>query len=260
MSLGHLDAPPIIEVVCGVHFAPLVGLDPLVVGAYGATRRDEFPKHSLHPVLVEDPARLLSESPPIRTWLISADDSFVLQFQSDRFYVNWRKSRGAYPRFGDHDGGVGLLGKTLSEFERFSAFCESHFGNKPEPLRVELAKIDLFSEREHWKDFQDLSNLLPCLRPFGGFLDSGAPRLLIRLVGSREAGDLAVTIGSSVRDAGDGEKTNGISLETRATAILPDPTVLREAFVWCNENVNRVFDDLVAEPERATRFMKGVPE
>ena len=57
-KLEKLDNPPVVEVICGVHFQPL-DIDPVVVGGYWAVEcRDRFPKRQLHPAL--PPARPVS--------------------------------------------------------------------------------------------------------------------------------------------------------------------------------------------------------
>jgi hypothetical protein len=47
-----LERPPIVEVVCGLVFDPLP-LDGMLLGVYWDERKDDFPKRSLQPPLVD---------------------------------------------------------------------------------------------------------------------------------------------------------------------------------------------------------------
>ena len=114
-----LDKPPIEEVVCGFVFAPQP-VDTMDFGVYWETRRDEFPTRQVHPAILEGGTLLQMGAPPMRSWLISADDSRVLQLQNDRFFINWRKRNGKYPRFRDHGDNKGIRSQATEEFGRFA--------------------------------------------------------------------------------------------------------------------------------------------
>ena len=57
-----LKKPPIVEVVCGIHFEPLE-LDGLVLGVYWDRRKEEFPTGSLQPALSEAAGFILGQPP-----------------------------------------------------------------------------------------------------------------------------------------------------------------------------------------------------
>src|SRR5690349_21253827 len=91
-SLEALKNPPIVEVGCGIIFDPIENLDPVSIGSYWHSRRADFPdRQVMH--AVGDATRIVVGPGvgPLRTWLISPTGNLVLQIQSDRFYLNWRR-------------------------------------------------------------------------------------------------------------------------------------------------------------------------
>ena len=100
---------------------------------------------------------------PLRAWLVSTPDDYVLQIQPDRFYFNWRKREGAYPHFGDYEPTKGVLSRSLSELAELGDFTLGALGQKPKPTQLELAKIDFLVSPKHWSDHADLAKVLPVL-------------------------------------------------------------------------------------------------
>ena len=173
-ALERLPAPPIVEVVCGVRFERLP-LDPLLLGAYWEPKRTNFPRHELHPPIY-DRGPVTPEYPfTPRVWLVSESGEFLLQIQADRFYVNWRKGEGDYPRFSDHPQSRGVLSRVIEEFEGFADFCKRAIGISPVLERVELTKIDAFRKGLHWKNLADLVQMLPILSGVRSLADSEDP-------------------------------------------------------------------------------------
>jgi uncharacterized protein (TIGR04255 family) len=255
VPLEKLSNPPIVEVVCGIIFNPLK-IDPLVLAPYRAAKAGAFPKHQLQPAIEEPtagappPFVLRAGVPPLRTWLFSADDAFVLQIQHDRFYLNWRRiADREYPRFSDRGSSKpGLLSRVLEEFREFSEFCEAIGAGRPVPTRIELAKVDHLVEGRHWKGVQELAAMLPWLSPLLGMARSEAPGLNVQFMEPRESGVLAISFESAYLEA-----TRLAKLESRVTkATAPDR--VRQSFIDADLELNEVFERLIPKPQRDAKF------
>jgi uncharacterized protein (TIGR04255 family) len=74
--------------------------------------------------------------PGARTFLLTKDDSYLLQLQSNRFYRNWRRREDEYPHFDE-------LGESFrteySDFQRFLANAEL---TVPSILQLEVSYIN----------------------------------------------------------------------------------------------------------------------
>ena len=257
--LGRLEEPPIKEVVCGVIFKSVAGLDPVTLGAYWAVRKDEYPRREFKgPIAPPSPIGLeFSIGPdvgPIRTWLISKNDVFIVQVQHDRFYLNWRARQDEYPRFNDRDGKAGLLTKFLAEERAFETFCASELGVKVELQGIELSKIDHFERGRHWKDPRDLAKLIPMI---GEVLELAEqdPVLAVRLTTPRQDGTVEIAIDSLLRVAQ--PPIPLVKVESRRTIRGQlKPESLEPTFKSANEEVNNLFARLIPEAEHH-RFKKG---
>jgi uncharacterized protein (TIGR04255 family) len=120
-DLPDYERPPIDEVVLGVQFRRFQGFSQAHVGLIWNEIRDRYPRTEDQPPIVQ----LSPALPPglplqfagvglFRVWLISADDTRVLQIQNDRLLHNWRRRNNAeYPRF------ESLAKEFLEQFNRF---------------------------------------------------------------------------------------------------------------------------------------------
>lgn len=95
--------PPVVETVLSVGFAPLHGLTGAHVGEFWAGLREDFPNVAEQPPYgmpvekSDGPPGLsltVTSVPPSRYWLISGDDSRLIQVQRDWFAFNWRYRNG----------------------------------------------------------------------------------------------------------------------------------------------------------------------
>ncbi|MCA9618238.1 MAG: hypothetical protein KC731_04435 [Myxococcales bacterium] len=240
-----LRKPPIIEVVCGVHFDALE-LDGMVLGVYWDRRRDEFPTRHLQPAFSEGPGFVLG-SPPLRAVLVGSDKVHVLQLQHDRFFMNWRAIGAAYPRFSNREAGPGLMTKALEEFRLFSDFCEERFGRRPTPTRIELAKIDKLIRGKHWRDLDDLSVVLALAGTFGDPGHHGTREFALRFVEREDPTDLIVAVNSITEQPG--ELFNAVRIETRAVTPVAEGD-LEAAFRQGNHSVNSAFFKLITDRKR----------
>ena len=119
-DLPDYERPPVDEVVLGVQYLPIPGFSQAHAGLYWRTVQSAYPKIEDHPRIDAAIERLSGPAPAapaipglplglqiqfggapnsIRSWLISDDETWVLQIQNDCFLHNWRKKEGEYPHF-----------------------------------------------------------------------------------------------------------------------------------------------------------------
>lgn len=253
-SLQKFRAPPINEVVCGLMFEAVPGLDPLTIGFYAKERASDFPRHELHPALGAPTVILGGGAVPIRAWLMSVDDAFVIQLQADRFYLNWRARGTEYPRFSGFEGREGIVQKLIREFEQFGIFCEREFGKKPVVTGFELAKIDQLIEGKHWNGLKDLGEVVPWLRTVPSFSHSDSPLISIRFVEPRPGGQLSVSLDLATGKNGDGP-VRLVKLESRIIrGGKGEIGAMSEEFLQANEELNEVFSAVIPLEQAMRRF------
>lgn len=246
VPIGSLKNPPIVEVVCGFFFDELSGLDPMLVGQFWAGKREAYKKRELRAPVREARGFTLTEGVgPIRCWLVSAGDEFVVQIQPDRFYFNWRRRGDVYPRFGTHEGRAGVLQRALDEFGEFADFCEKELGVRPAPVRSELAKIDDVI----FETMDALSADLPIVAAVKPWTKSGAPEINVKIAEQVGDVDVMVTLSNALVTP---DLRSAVRVETRAGAPLGDRAP-KEAFLALNEVVNGLFASLFS-PSAMERF------
>lgn len=232
-SSSRLNNPPINEVICGFVFdaLPLTTLD---MGVYWEQRRADFPRHELHPPLLDQATIHLGTVLDARVWLVGTDEQFLVQLQNDRFYVNWRRKGEEYPRFSSSEGRVGLKDRAIEEFRRFSRFAVSRTGHALTPTTLELTKIDVMDREIAYSDMQDLQSLVPVTQVFNAISLTDPQQLQLRL--SEGEGETSTQI-AVVMD------TKRIRIETRHLFLHSGD--MEADFIHANERVNEVFFGLV---------------
>lgn len=159
--------PPVIEVVCGIHFNPIATLLSPHLGLLWEKYKSEYPTcrevAPLGPVIEtfgEDRAVDLSfsEVPPMpRIWFVHKNDTGIIQIQRDRFWHNWRKigSEGEYPRYPKV---IEIFKSRLSEFQIF--LKENKLGNI-EPRQYEMTYINHICQGEGWMTLNEIGKIFP---------------------------------------------------------------------------------------------------
>jgi uncharacterized protein (TIGR04255 family) len=257
MPLEKLAHPPIVEVICGIIFDALRGMDPLMLGVYWERRRAEYPQHQILPAIgAADLVLGLGGYPPARTWFISTDDSQVLQLQSDRFYLNWRKRGGSYPRFSQAGG---LLERAQSEFHQFSEFCHATLGQPPRPRAIELGKTDHFLRGRHFTDSADLASMIPTLQQALSLTSTASPEIALHLRETRDGGVLRVGARTVTLMGEAGQRDVVLQMETTINRLVeaPETAAITSAFTEANEEANRVFEALIPREQRDRRFQEA---
>lgn len=238
----RLPKPPIDEVVVGFVFDRPVGLDPVESGVYLAARRDRFASHQMHDPVFEQADKLPAF--PIRTWLVSQDEQWLVQLQYDRFHANWRRRPGAnYPGF-TGDGGV--MSFALTEFEKLRDFCRRHKGEAPSPKRVEVSKIDLLVQGDHWKSIDDAYKMLPAMASAGSALITPGPNIAFRTRESINGMTLSISI-EPARLIDDPQKA---VLRVDFQAVQSASDALKEQLSNMSSALNAAFRRLIPDAER----------
>jgi uncharacterized protein (TIGR04255 family) len=112
IDLPNFDRPPIDEVAITLQLSePIPGFTDAHAGLYWQAVKQAYPRVESQP-RISVPRETLDEGPPTvqtlqipmfpgggRTWLVSDDDAFLIQIQSDRFARNWRRREQEYPHF-----------------------------------------------------------------------------------------------------------------------------------------------------------------
>lgn len=131
--IADFDNPPLVEVVIGARFK-CPGFTAAHLGLFWAGVREEFPHVEAAPPLVSLPLGGVAEQLaraqagtgtgedvlPIRVFLVKPDETQLIQLQTDRFHVNWRRRQPAtsYPKYDQ------LREAFFVQWKRFVGFAE----------------------------------------------------------------------------------------------------------------------------------------
>jgi len=120
-KLPKFAKPPVAEVVLSVQFEQLAAMHVGHLGLlWDRFNRTKFPRIAQQPAIPHTIERKGVVQPPTmptftmmapadqvqRLWMTSADDSQLVQVQSDRFICNWRRyhnANAAYPSYDQHN-------------------------------------------------------------------------------------------------------------------------------------------------------------
>jgi len=163
--------PPINELVIGTYFnPPLFEFRAEHVGLFWARIRKEYPKITQQlPVgaIIDAPGDIF---PLPRFWIVSQNDSMLMQIQKNAFLFNWRKREEEYPHYDS----------VKSEFDRFylefSDFIRDEVKIPIVSIEVlELTYVNLITECEYWKAPADTRNVFPSFQFVEMGIDDSAP-------------------------------------------------------------------------------------
>lgn len=244
-----LTRPPIDEVICGIVFEPIAAIDTLELGAYRDERKQVYPRKQLMPPLIE-PGNVLLGPVPGRLWLLSEDDTLVVQVQHDRFYLNWRARAGEYPRFGTHGGKPGLAAKFVEELGHFREFLQRRIGAVLSPVRLEVAKVDILKQPRDWSDLDDLAALLPLVSRLRDIHFNATTGFTLRLVDQTAERSLVIQASTA---ANPGEAFSALRLEFQSSRGIEPTTDVPEALSALNHDLNDSFFNLL-DPAQLERF------
>jgi uncharacterized protein (TIGR04255 family) len=155
--LPSYKKPPVDEVVCGFRFEPLRDLKVPHIGLLWEKFRNEYPTAQHAVPIATDNSIAVDEAtglPLPRIWFISKADNELIQFQSDRFYYNWRHRGDDYPRYPS----------IIKKFDK-ARVCLDVFAmelklGKIKPLECELTYINHIPAGQGWEKIDDLPKVI----------------------------------------------------------------------------------------------------
>ncbi len=168
-DLPEYAKPPITEVVLGVQFGALTKWHAGHYGVFWNSISSEYPNFRVMPQLPaaverfgaeawrsQPSIQVLLNSDDMRCWLLSANESRILQLQRDRFIVNWKQvGEEHYPRYE----------KTIrpmfeAEWSRLRAFADRYEIESPAVTQCEMTYVNDIALNAPWKTVEDLSTVL----------------------------------------------------------------------------------------------------
>ncbi|MGA2403522.1 MAG: TIGR04255 family protein [Syntrophobacteraceae bacterium] len=165
--LPDFENPPVIEVVCGIQFKPLVKFLSPHIGLLWGRFKAEYPETRevapLNPVVekFDTPPQVsfeISNTPPLpRVWFLESKGNCVIQVQRDRLLHNWRKvdNKDQYPRY---ENVKENFSDALTNFKSFLA--ENSLG-AIEPVQYEMTYINHILQGEGWRDLSEIGDVFP---------------------------------------------------------------------------------------------------
>jgi uncharacterized protein (TIGR04255 family) len=158
--------PPLTEVVCGLQFRPVSGFQATHYGLFWQTIRKEFPTSRTVFPIGNDPVQFpLTERQEItvtvgpdlpRVWLISGDDSRLVQLQPDRLLFNWRDQPDAkYPRYPT------IIARFKQLFAKYQNFLKDNGLGEISLVGTELSYINTIKPGAGWHGIADLGGVFP---------------------------------------------------------------------------------------------------
>ncbi len=163
--LPSFERPPLVEVAVGVHFLQLPGLNTVALARLADMWSSRYPRTKEQPALPPVVPgggqtltfQLQTSLPPLRLWLLTEDESFLVQLQHDRLLLNWRKVNpdDPYPRY-----------KTLRKdfTELWSEFGQYIAARDYGVLQPSLAEVSFFN-RISLGAATDVADVVAALNP-----------------------------------------------------------------------------------------------
>jgi len=237
--------PPVNEVVCGVRFHTPDKLRIPHIGLLWEKFRADYPiiQHavpiaSLKGELVVDK---VTGAPLPRVWFINKSDDQLIQFQSDRFYFNWRRRENEYPRYGHV---IKNFENVVNEVTIF--FDEFEFGEL-KPIEYELSYINQIPKDQGWNTVDDIPKI------FSDYVWKKTKKRFLpnpqKVAWSKEfplpdnKGNLNVSLKQATRTE-DKVPLLILELKTRGINELEEKEGFREWFDLAHEWIVRGFTDL----------------
>lgn len=155
-SLPSFKNPPISEVSIGLRFEPLQQLRIPHFGSLWQRVKDQYPVVEHATPLVTDLnviVEISTGAPLPRVWFVSSDDTQLLQFQSERFYFNWRERGKAYPRYSH------IIEKYESAKSEFDKFLDELKLGPLNPIEYELSYFNQIPRGKGWDSNEDLAKV-----------------------------------------------------------------------------------------------------
>lgn len=167
-DLPIFKSPPVTEMVLGVQFNDVPEFNPIRLGGWWQTVKNDFPNLQQHerlpkrivPKDLNQPAKLtltLSNRPQnLRCWFLNESGTQLIQIQDDRFIYNWRKQNDTdgYPRYEN------IKARFKELFLSFCAYSQKNKFGEIIPNACEVVYVNRISQNELWKSHSDISKVI----------------------------------------------------------------------------------------------------
>jgi uncharacterized protein (TIGR04255 family) len=171
LPLPDYDLPPVIEVVCGLQFAPLEDFQATAFGLLWQRFKADYPTCEQQaplaqvierfgaPIIEESPVELATMPLLPRMFFVHRDPCWLVQVQPDRFLHNWRKHQDTdvYPHFPE------VYKRFWAAWEQFRGFCREEPISSPEVNQLELTYINHIVQGEGWDGMATIGQVFPDL-------------------------------------------------------------------------------------------------
>lgn len=173
-SIVDFQAPPVVEVVCGVQFGPLPALHAVHLGLFWERVREAFPETRDAPPLPTVLERTDNGGEAVglqeafagfpilpRAVFIDRSGKELLQLQNGRYHHNWQRLHGnnRYKRY------AAIRPAFLQGWEAFQRFISEERLGALHPVQYELSYVNHVPEGELWNDQQGVGTVLPWFAP-----------------------------------------------------------------------------------------------
>lgn len=171
MAAPTFAAPPIVELVLGAQFSPLTKLTAGHFGRFWSELGPDWVEPSDGPViadrfeLFDQPRGSRRDASPFpleallpgRFLIEHRSKDRLIQIQSTRFHLNWRRHDDFYPSY------KSLINEFENTFTRFSEFAKRSGLGTPILNQWELTYVDSFPRGVYWESPADWPKILPSL-------------------------------------------------------------------------------------------------
>lgn len=169
-ALPKFQRPPVSEVALAVQFTPLKEWRSPHAGIYWGRIQGNYPKTESHPPLPPQIEKFDAEFPGapqfhmeivsperMRFWFLSEPPTYLIQVQSDRFIVNWRKLKDTekYPEYSNT-----LRSRFKEEWQEFCQFLTDQKISVADVKQCELTYVNTISRGDGWNDSAEAMKLL----------------------------------------------------------------------------------------------------
>ncbi len=155
--LPNYKSPPVDEVVLGVRFNTPDKLRIPHIGLLWEKFRQDYPiiEHAAPIAMTpgEIPIDVATGLPQSRVWFIKKSQDQLVQFQTNRFFFNWRRREADYPRYQYMIESFEKIYDTVSKF-----FIDNDLGPL-QSMEYELTYINHLRKGREWGDGADLKKI-----------------------------------------------------------------------------------------------------
>ncbi|MCP4270213.1 MAG: TIGR04255 family protein [Candidatus Brocadiaceae bacterium] len=244
MDLPRYKSPPINEVCCGMKFHPSDKLRVPHIGSLWEQFRADYPIIQHAPPLASVKGDILVDGttgvPLPRVWFINETGDQLVQFQIDRFYFNWRRRQGDYPRYG----------YIIDKFEKVQNIVKNVFSDlelgELNPIEYELSYTNHIPMGQGWDTIDDFPKIFSDFvwkQANGRFLPNPENVAWQAVFPLKENGSLTVNLKQAIRSE-DKVPVLSFVLNARGIGESMSKEGIREWFDLAHEWIVRGFTDL----------------